>query len=76
MAIEMKEVKSSNIQRVGYDPLEKTMRVQFSSGTAFVYKDVPRETFDNLRSAKSIGNYFAQNIRPNFKGELVVKKKD
>lgn len=33
MPIEMNEVKSSNIARVGYDPLEKTMQVQFSSGT-------------------------------------------
>lgn len=76
MPIEMKEVKSSSIARVGYDPLEKTLQVQFSSGKSYTYKDVPRETFDGLRSAKSIGTYFAQHIRMRFKAVPVEKKSD
>lgn len=61
------QVTSSNIKSIGYDGT--TLEVEFKNGAIWQYKDVPREKYDELMSAPSIGSYFAKNIKGKFEEE-------
>jgi len=64
-------VTSSNIEAIGYDydeaaktsPVTATLRVWFKNGTAYDYAKVPQSVFMELEKAKSVGSYFAANIK-------------
>lgn len=63
MNITMQDVESSNIRQVGYNRKAKQMRIQFTNGGLFQYKEVPNEVFDEMMASKSVGSYFSKNIR-------------
>ena len=64
--IELQEVESGNIARIGYDKESQTLVVEFKHGGKYAYKDVPEETHQALIEAKSIGGYFHSAIRHKF----------
>lgn len=49
--MEMKEVESSNIKKIGYG--DQKLRVEFSGGGIYEYDDVPAEVFDGFLKADS-----------------------
>jgi hypothetical protein len=62
-----KPVSSSNILSIGYDPLTRTMEVEFGddpdhSGRIYHYLDVPPETHRDLMSAESHGKFLHRNV--------------
>jgi lysyl-tRNA synthetase class 2 len=61
--ISLTTVKSSNINKLGYDATRKILVVEFHSGKRYAHKDVPEDVFDALKDAPSIGGYFAKNIK-------------
>lgn len=69
-------VISSNIEAIGFEedpntsPPAGTLRVWFKSGGAYDYANVEVREFEALQSAKSVGSYFASNI----KGKFAYKK--
>jgi hypothetical protein len=67
----MKPVKSSNINAVGYDPTEKVLHIEFSSGNTYSYAGVEPEQHAELINAESVGRHFANNILKFFKAEKV-----
>jgi hypothetical protein len=60
-------VKSSNIKSIGRSE-NSIMEVEFSTGTVYQYKDLPKEVYDAFMNAESKGKFFATNIRPKYKG--------
>lgn len=63
----LKAVKSSNIDKIGYDKESKKLRVQFKgNGKIFEYEDVPNRTYTSLLKSKSIGSFFSSKIKNNF----------
>ncbi|HWW61222.1 MAG TPA: KTSC domain-containing protein, partial [Thermoanaerobaculia bacterium] len=44
-------VSSSTLERVSYDSASMTLTIEFKSGTAYQYFDVPQHVFDDLLSA-------------------------
>lgn len=56
-------VSSSNLQSVGYDPLTKTLEIEFKSSGLYQYYGVPEEVFIELMAAGSKGKYHHQNIK-------------
>lgn len=54
------EVTSSYIESIGYggDILE----VAFKDGKVYRYEGVPRETYDSLMGAESIGKVFREHV--------------
>lgn len=66
--IDMKPVKSSNISHSGYDATSKTLALTFSSGATYHYPDVSPDVFEKMGKAKSVGSFFASDIRTQFKG--------
>lgn len=68
---EMIEVESSNVRKIGYDEKTKTAYVQFLSGSIYSYKDVPREQFESLKKAASVGSYFYRNFRNKYESKKI-----
>jgi len=67
--IEMKEVESSNMKKLGYDEKERIFQVEFNKGEIYQYYNVPNFLYEKIKSneVKSKGKFFIKNIRDNFK---------
>lgn len=57
------EVVSSNLRSVGYDEATRTLEIEFRSGRVYRYIEVPRDVYEELMSADSLGRYFNKYIR-------------
>lgn len=64
--MEMQFVDSSNIEKIGYDPDTRTLRVEFKSNRTYDYSDVPEHVFHELKNASSVGGYHANHIKNSF----------
>lgn len=60
--MEMINVQSSNLKRVGYDEQRKILKIEFHNGT-YVYFNVPKQVFESLLKAPSKGEYHADFIK-------------
>ena len=68
--IEMKPVKSTLLDKVGYDPGTKVLAVQMNySSDVYLYQNVPQDVFDDLLAADSKGGFYVKNIKGKFKTE-------
>ena len=56
-------VSSVAIDRIAYDDASAYLDVWFDSGHRYRYLGVPRETFEQLRAAGSVGQFFNRMIR-------------
>lgn len=56
-------VESGNVKAVGYDPLSRTLGVQFHSGSTYHYADVPPEKHASLMAADSVGSHLHKTIK-------------
>ncbi len=60
-------VTSSNIAEVGYDKESQTMEILFSNGRIYQYFDVPDQTYHDLLTASSHGQFLAREIKGRFR---------
>lgn len=60
--MELNDVTSSNIARIGYDADSSVLEIEFRNGHAYEYYDVPQFEYDNLMGADSKGKYADKNI--------------
>ena len=66
-AIPMRFVKSSNLQRVGYNEKNRELHIKFKKSQAvYVYENVQKSIYLNLLKAQSLGTYFSAHIRYKF----------
>lgn len=63
MCEQMINVKSSNIESVGYDENLKIVYVKFLNGSIYTYKGVSNSEFNNLKNAVSVGSYLNRNFK-------------
>ncbi len=63
---EMKEVDSTAIKEVGYNPDTFTLTVTFANGEVYEYMNVPQTVFNELMAAESKGSYFQKNIKDKY----------
>lgn len=61
--MDLVHVSSSNLYVVGYDPLSKTLRVKFHSGSVYDHFNVPNSKYSGLMSASSKGKYYSDYIK-------------
>ena len=61
--MEYKSVTSSNVAAVAYDDATSTLGVRFLNGTEYQYSGVPRDVYEGLLGASSVGTYFNQQIK-------------
>jgi hypothetical protein len=62
-------VSSSAISSVGYDPKEKVLELEFSSGGVYDYYEVPPKIYAELMSAESKGRFVSEQIRGQYRSE-------
>ena len=56
-------VISSNLVSVGYDPISKTLEIEFRYSRVYQYYNVPEDVFQGLMQASSKGRYFDAHIK-------------
>ena len=61
--IEMQQVKSSNIDGIGYDQDTETLYVEFKSGITYKYEQVPFWHYTELMDADSQGKFLNAEIK-------------
>ena len=64
--MEMKQVKSSNIEQIGYDPESEVLNIKFSKGSTYAYFGVSQQAFNEMEKAESVGKFFFAKIRGKF----------
>jgi hypothetical protein len=64
--VKRQKVVSSNLRSVGYDEAARVLEVEFQNGRVYRYLDVPREVYEELMSADSLGRYFNEYIRESY----------
>ena len=57
---------SSVIASMAYEPQRGRLAIRFVSGAAYIYYDVPEETWRKFQAAASKGRFFADEIRDRF----------
>lgn len=62
---------SSQIDEVAYDVENKRLRVSFTRGGSYIYEKVPALIFAELVSARSVGKYFASEVKSSFEGTRI-----
>jgi hypothetical protein len=60
-------VTSSNVASVGWDRETSTLEVEFTSGAIYQYFDVREDVFRELISAASVGKYFNEHVKGNYR---------
>ena len=64
----MPYLQSNAIEAVAYNETEHELRAKFrASGAVVVYEDVPRDVYDSLIFADSIGAYFRAHIQGHYR---------
>jgi hypothetical protein len=69
--MEMKEIKSSAIRRIGHDPETNTLAVEFHGGTLYHFDNVTANEHSALLASPSIGRHFTNHF-----GKRVGKKQE
>jgi len=59
--------ESSNIARIAYDAVSRTLYVEFSKGGTYQYFDVPDTVFDQMKAASSKGQFLAHSIKGTYR---------
>lgn len=63
--MELREVLSSNIKKIGYENNE--LIVEYLSGAQYRYEEVPETVFNELLEAESKGRFMNSNIKGKYK---------
>lgn len=66
---------SSNILSAGYDPASKTVEIVFKNGAVYRYAGVPKETYEGMWKAESMGKFVHSNIATKYKFKHMNPKK-
>jgi hypothetical protein len=62
-------VSSSSVAALGYDRSSSVLEVEFTSGRAYRYFDVPEIVYHGLVRARSIGQFLNERIRDRYRFE-------
>ena len=68
-------VRSSNVQSLTYDGVNKVMQVKFRNGGTYNYYGVPLEDYNYVLGAESIGRALNRAIKGTYGYERITPKK-
>ncbi len=66
IAFPLLKTSSNVIRSFDYDEATQTLRVEFNTGSVYQYRDVPKNIYQELKIAPSVGQYFNTNIREKY----------
>lgn len=69
----MEKAQSSNVDRIGYDSVNKTAYVLFLNKSMYMYFGVSETEFQNMKNAESVGSYFCRNFRNKYESRKCTK---
>lgn len=67
------QVKSSQIDEIGYDSITETLGIRFKRGSEYQYSNVPEKLFNLMAASDSVGSFFGANIKNNPESYPFVK---
>jgi two-component system cell cycle response regulator DivK len=67
---DMPKVSSSAVDRVDHDEQTGTLDIWYSGGDRYSYFDVPRDVYEALLAAPSIGAFVNAEIKPHYRFEV------
>ena len=65
-------MESSAIESVGYDPVSRTLEVEYAGGGVYRYLGVPPRAYELLLRADSRGAYVNRRIKPYYRCRRVA----
>ena len=65
--MDRKEVESRLVKSIGYDSEKKVMEVEFTTTMIYEYRNFPEEVYNKIFEARSIDNFFKDNIANKYK---------
>ena len=65
----MPTINSSMISEYDYDEAEKLLKLKFTKGGWYGYKEVPKEVVKDFVDSESKGKYFLANIKGKYETE-------
>ena len=71
----MPKVESSAVDRVEHDQASGTLDIWYKDGDRYSYFEVPREAYEALLAAESIGAFMNAQIKPNYRYEIEEGRK-
>jgi len=69
--MQRRDVTSSNLRSIGYEPENSTLEIEFKSGAVWQYYDFPESAWHEFDSVESHGKYFHSDIKGKYR-ELQV----
>ncbi len=68
----MIQIESSQLKAIGYNEERQELKVEFKYWNAFyIYSWVPKDEYEALMGAGSVGKYFSANIKNSYKYERI-----
>lgn len=64
-------VQSSSVKAIGYDSSTFELEIEFHSGRAYRYQQVPVAAYRLLLQAPSLGEFINKQIKPRFEAKEV-----
>jgi len=64
--------RSTNIEKVGYDPTTLELQVVFRSGAAYRYVGVPQEIYDEFKGVGFSGRFLNSTIKNAYPYERIT----
>ncbi len=69
--VEFQRIASRVFESARYDAARRELTIVFANGSAYVYRDVPREVYLDFTRIVNKGEYFAARIRKQYAFERV-----
>jgi len=63
MNMDRKDIESSMLRSIGYDPDSSTLLLEFNNGAVWQYFDFPESLWYEFESAESKGKFFLREIK-------------
>lgn len=76
--IPLRDVESSNIKAIGYDPFDRILKVVMKSAPSMIYayKDVPLHVFQLMEKSDSKGRYFVNEVKGKYEFEKIQSQEN
>jgi hypothetical protein len=70
--MEMKHINSGKLRAIGYEPRERTLRIELDDGSVMEYSGVGDEIWRRLSTTGSAWSYYRDVIEEEFSGRRVA----
>lgn len=67
----MQSVYSSHVNKVGYDPQQRELLVEWDTGRVSAYADVPPDVADEAVNAWSVGTFLNNEVKGRYRHSYV-----